>query len=62
MKTVLERAKSKVVWLTVLSQILVIVALVNPELNSVTKTVATSVLEILTVFGVLNNPTDSENF
>jgi len=57
-----ERLTSKVVWLAVLSQILLIVVLFKPEIADYIKIIATSIIEILTLFGVLNNPSDKENF
>lgn len=57
-----ERLKSKVVWLSVLAQILLIVVLIKPEIADNLKVVATAIIEILTLFGVLNNPNDRDNF
>lgn len=57
-----ERLKSKVVWLAVLSQVLIIISLCVPQISDTVKTVVTALLEILTLFGVLNNPADKENF
>lgn len=57
-----ERLTSKVVWLAVLSQILLIVVLYKPEIAEHIKVVATAIIEIATLFGVLNNPSDKENF
>lgn len=57
-----ERLTSKVVWLAVLSQILLIVVLYKPEIAEQIKVVATAIIEIATLFGVLNNPSDKENF
>lgn len=57
-----ERLKSKVVWLAVLAQVLLILTMYAPQISDQVKVVATAIIEILTLFGVLNNPTDSENF
>lgn len=57
-----ERLKSKVVWLAVLAQILMIVTMFAPQIENEIKVVATSVIEILTLFGVLNNPTTHDQF
>ena len=57
-----KRLTSKVVWLAVLAQALLIVGLYLPDISDQVKIVGTAVIEILTLFGVLNNPTDQENF
>jgi uncharacterized membrane protein len=57
-----SRLKSKVVWASVLAQVLIIVGLFLPQISDTVKIVGASVLEILTVFGILNNPTDSTSF
>ena len=57
-----ERLKSKVVWTAVLSQVLIIIALFLPNIADEGKIIGTALLEILTLFGILNNPTDKENF
>lgn len=57
-----KRLKSKVVWLAVLAQILMIVTMFSPDVANELKVIATSVIEIATLIGVLNNPTDKDNF
>ena len=57
-----KRLTSKVVWLSVLAQVLVIVAIVHPEIRGTVEVISVAVLEILTAFGVLNNPTDRGKF
>jgi len=57
-----KRLKSKAVWIAVLSQVLLIVALSIPELSDTIKIVGGALIEIATLFGILNNPTDTENF
>lgn len=57
-----ERLRSKVVWLSVLAQVLLIVTLFHPEVAEPMKIVATAIIEIFTLFGVLNNPVDRDNF
>ena len=57
-----ERLKSKVVWLAVLAQVLIIIGVFVPNISDTIKVVGASILEILTLFGVLNNPTDRYNF
>ena len=57
-----ERLTSKVVWLSVVAQFTLLVAMYNQNWGSEVKIILTSIIEILTLFGVLNNPTDKENF
>lgn len=57
-----ERLKSKVVWLGVLAQVVMLIALVNPYFAEEVKIVVTAILEIATLFGILNNPTTREEF
>jgi uncharacterized membrane protein len=57
-----NRFKSKVVWTAVLAQVLVILGLYMPGIADEVKIVGTAVLEMLTLFGILNNPTNSAGF
>lgn len=57
-----ERLKSPVVWAAVLSQLCIIIALFAPDISDEFKTAAACVIEILTLLGILNNPTDKNNF
>ena len=60
-----SRFKSKVVWLAVLAQVVVILQLTGLLQVSdieIVNGVATAVIQILVLFGVLNNPTDKDNF
>lgn len=57
-----NRLKSKVVWIAVLSQIMLIVTMFLPQIANEFKIIATVIIEVATLFGVLNNPTDKENF
>ena len=60
-----SRLKSKVVWLAVLAQVVVILQLTGLFQVSdieIVNGVATAVIQILVLFGVLNNPTDKDNF
>lgn len=60
--TIKERVKSKVVWLAVIAQVILIVTCFNQNLAAEIKAVAVPVLEILALFGFLNNPADKDNF
>ena len=53
-----NRWRSKYVWAAILAQVLVIVGLFIPDISEPVKIVGTAVLEIATVVGILNNPTD----
>lgn len=60
-----NRLKSKVVWMSVLAQAIIILQITG--VLSITQieainVVATSILQILVLFGILNNPTDSNHF
>ena len=57
-----NRFKSAVVWLAVLSQILLVVGLYLPNIAEEIKIIGTAAIEILTLFGILNNPTDKSKF
>jgi len=57
-----NRLKSAVVWTAVLSQILLVVTLINPNIADAVKIVGGVVIEVLTLFGILNNPTSKDNF
>ena len=58
----IKRLKSPVVWLAVLSQVLVVVNMFNPDMAEHIKIIITSLIEICTIFGILNNPSDKDNF
>lgn len=57
-----KRLTSPVVWISVIAQIVLIVALINPTIADYIKIIATSLVEIATLIGILNNPTDKEGF
>ena len=60
-----NRLKSKVVWAAVAAQvvsILILVGVIDTGLGDTINKVAVSVLELLTAFGVLNNPTNADEF
>ena len=57
-----NRFKSSVVWIAVLAQISLIIGLFLPGLTENVKILGGSIIEILTLFGILNNPTDKEGF
>jgi uncharacterized membrane protein len=57
-----NRIKSKVVWLAVLAQALLIISLFMPQISEPVKLVGTALIEMLTLFGILNNPTNAAGF
>lgn len=58
----IKRLKSPVVWGCVVAQIVLIIAVFSPATSETVKQIATPVIEILTLFGILNNPTNKEGF
>lgn len=48
--------------MSILAQVLVILGLYMPEITEPVKITATAIIEIATIVGILNNPTDKENF
>lgn len=59
---ILPRLKSPVVWTAILSQIVLVVAYFNDYLAGEMKVIGLAIIEILTIFGCLNNPSDRQNF
>ena len=64
-RTMRNRLKSWVFWSSLAAQvisILVATEIIDFELGNTFSAVVASVLQLFVVFGVLNNPTDAENF
>lgn len=61
-ETIKERLKSPVVWAAVIAQICAVVSIFAPSQSETVKTVAVCIIEILTLFGILNNPCDKSGF
>lgn len=61
-KTVQNRLHSKWVWIGIIGQIVTIVTIFNPDIAAPIKTLLTSICEMATLVGILNNPTDKENW
>lgn len=57
-----NRLKSPVVWLAVLGQLILVIGLVNPRISDVLKIIGSAVIESLTLFGILNDPTNRTGF
>jgi len=57
-----DRLKSKIVWVGIVAQVVLLVALFNPDIADTIKIAGASVVEIATMVGLLNNPADKENW
>lgn len=57
-----DRLKSAVVWVAVIAQVCMIIAMYNGAIAENVKIIATAIVEILTLFGILNNPTSRDSF
>ena len=59
-----NRFKSKVLWGAIIAQVLsllVTVGVIDTGMSSTLNGVAVAILEMLVVFGIVNNPTDKEH-
>lgn len=59
---VLKRLQSPVVLFALLAQLVLLVGLFMPQLTDQVKTVGTIVIEMLTIVGILNNPSNPNAF
>ena len=60
-----NRLKSKVLWAAVAAQIvslLLALGVIDTTLGATVNEITAGVLQLLVLFGVLNNPTDGESF
>lgn len=58
-----EKLKSKVVWITAIPLIAHLIAMfVSPEYAETFSEAGTTIVTILAVFGILNNPDNKEGF
>ena len=60
-----DRLKSKVVWMSVLAQVVIILQLTGAlsiTQIEIVNGVAAAILQILVLFGILNNPSDKKHF
>ena len=60
-----NRFKSPVLWSTLVAQLLSIllaIGVIDIGQSSIVNTIAAAILEILTIFGILNNPTSKDSF
>lgn len=56
------RLKSPIVWASILAQVCIIIAMFSPSISEEVKTIGMCVVEILTILGIFNNPTDCSKF
>lgn len=61
-KLIKERLGSKIVWIGITAQVVLLIALFNPDLADTIKIAAAALVEIATMVGLLNNPSDKENW
>ena len=60
-----NRFKSKVVWASIVSQILILLValdVIDTGMSAALETASLAVLEALVAFGILNNPSSKDNF
>jgi uncharacterized membrane protein len=57
-----DKLKSKVVWLTAIPLIANLIAMFIPGVAEEFTQIATTIVSLLALFGILNNPNDSEKF
>lgn len=57
-----SRLKSPIVWAAIIAQICIIITMFSPSISEEVKTICMCVVEILTILGILNNPTDCKKF
>lgn len=62
-ETVKEKIKSPVVWIAVIAELGAIITIIFGEnISAEIKTILTSIITILTLFGILNNPNNPDDF
>ena len=57
-----ERLKSPIVWISIIAQISLIIAVFNKTISDDFKVIGVSLIEILTLIGILNNPSSNDKF
>jgi len=62
MSEVQSRVRSKYVWVAIIAQVIIIVALFFPQIADYIKVIGACVVEIATVLGILNNPSNADKF
>lgn len=62
MKEIINRFKSPVVWVQIVSIIATLIVAVHPEFNDTVEKIVYSLTVIISCIAGLNNPTDREHF
>lgn len=57
-----NRLRSKVLWLAVVAVVVGVVTRYIPDVSTDVKFIADAVITLLTLFGVLNDPTSKDKF
>lgn len=61
-KNLIEKVKSKVVWVAAIPLIANLIAMYSGAMSEQFTQVATTIVSLLALFGILNNPNDRDNF
>ena len=61
-KRIIEKLKSPVVWTAVAIQVANIIMVFNPDISDTFKAIATPIITIATLFGILNDPNSKDTF
>lgn len=62
MRKIKEKLRSKVVWLTAIPVIINLIAIFCPNVADTAQQVLTSIVTLLALFGILNNPDVHDEF
>lgn len=57
-----RRCTSKVVWLTAIALVANLIAMYVPDVADGFTQISTTIVSLLALFGILNNPDDKEEF
>ena len=57
-----RRCTSKVVWITAISLVANLIAMYVPDVADGFTQISTTIVSLLALFGILNNPDDKEEF
>ena len=61
-KNISGKLQSKVVWVAAIPLIANLIAMYSGTVSDQFTTIATTVVSLLALFGILNNPNDKKNF
>lgn len=62
MENIKEKLRSKVVWLTAIPLIANLIIMFIPDMGETFTEVATTIVSLLALFGILNNPNERDSF